>query len=364
MRIQRVASVHVMPLDTFVPTRRPLPRGYLAARGAVAALVRTNGQRTTYYASAAMVDLWNALGEGPRGADELMCEMPFTAVDCQRLMLDGLLDVEHNGAFVSGPEAAETLPASSIRSPQWSCERVSHSALQCAARHPTANRRQLARYLYHFASLPVGNARRLAPPSRARLDNIFKQAGWSTVERDGWLIWNRADARTLSGPRYKLYVAPTVHDWPDVVRAAAQTIADSAAVTFKVSASAEGCLRSDKCVGYFESYEELASAAARLSPRLGQTRGYPVPFTAALDESGVLSWGLDPTEPALVGTIACRSWRTWVSTRLAGALADAKTFARGSTDPVGFALRVAAHHGIDVGRWSPISPRWNDASLL
>jgi len=246
MRIRRSESIHVAALNTLSHQPKSLPRAYLAARGAVAALVRINDQGTEYCASAAMVSLWDALGDGPRDAGEVITATPFAGLNVQRLVLDGLLDVEHNGVFVSGPAAVDTMPSSSVRLPQSPCERVSHSALRCAARHPTASRRELARYLYQFASLPVGNARQMAPPGRARLDDIFKQVGWRALDRNGWRIWNRADGRPQHGPRYKLYVAPVVNEWPHVVRTAAQTIANSAAACFKVSASAEGCLRSDK----------------------------------------------------------------------------------------------------------------------
>jgi hypothetical protein len=121
-----------------------------------------------------------------------------------------------------------------------------------------------------------------------------------------------------------------------------------------------GLLRPDKLVAYFTDQETLMSVADRLGERLRGMTAHGVPFTAAIDGDGLLSWGVDP--PAAARPLSWQpqqSWRSWISLALAGALLEAR---QGGADvpPARFAVQRLGLEGVDTERWAPSPTLWRE----
>jgi hypothetical protein len=123
-------------------------------------------------------------------------------------------------------------------------------------------------------------------------------------------------------------------------------LAATGPVAFKVARRPDGLLRPDKLVAYFASLDGLRRAAARLEPAVRGLRAQGVPFTAAVTEDGLLSWGADPPDRGL------GSWRAWLCGRLAEHLVDASR--AGVRDPAAEAARRVAADGVDPATWAPV----------
>ena len=132
-------------------------------------------------------------------------------------------------------------------------------------------------------------------------------------------------------------------------------------VDFKIGPDAAGLLRPDKMVAYFGRREELEEIADSLRARLAGCAAHGVPFTAALDGEGLLSWGVDPPDSArALSWLGRESWRLWLATKLGAALAFAKSeSSRGTTEPWRFAVERVRRLGVDVERWTPTDALWS-----
>jgi hypothetical protein len=86
---------------------------------------------------------------------------------------------------------------------------------------------------------------------------------------------------------------------------------------------------------------------------LGDLPAQGVPFTAALSKGRLVSWGMDPHPEAFDPSGTASSWRTWIATRLATTLIDAKRSGVASIEPWRFALDRVAREGIDTRTWTP-----------
>jgi hypothetical protein len=109
-------------------------------------------------------------------------------------------------------------------------------------------------------------------------------------------------------------------------------------------------------VAYYTRLDQLEAAAERLSATLRGLRAQGVPFSVALDKSGLLSWGADPGDRAEPpGPLRQTSWRRWVTARLGTALGSA--LAAGAPVPAWhFAIDRLSLEGVDPRRWTP--PAW------
>jgi hypothetical protein len=112
---------------------------------------------------------------------------------------------------------------------------------------------------------------------------------------------------------------------------------------------------------YFTTREVLLEAASALRRELAGCDAHGVPFTAGLDDSGLLSWGIDPPEnDRALRWLHRQSWRLWVAERLAAALSIAKRArSAAAVEPWRFALERARRQGIDVETWTPSAALWS-----
>jgi hypothetical protein len=87
-----------------------------------------------------------------------------------------------------------------------------------------------------------------------------------------------------------------------------------------------------------------------------------VPFTAALDDDGLLSWGVDPPAAQhLLNWQPRESWRLWLTNRLANALLTARGTPAPTAkprEPWEYALERLRLDGVDTDTWAPHDRLW------
>ena len=299
-----------------------------------------------------------------------------------QLLLDSVLEVEENGRFLAGAEAAKLMgqgrqPVSN--GPQGRIGFLSTAALRYGESLRLDDPRRLAARLYGFGRQPLTPkwARLLADrdavlsfvgagaetDTRRRLDLEWEEA--NDEKMPGWLIWSnrkiRGKAQT-GGTSCKLYVSPAVEAMPQVFPAVLE-VASAQVGHFKIGSDAGGLLRPDKMVLYFRDQERLFAVATELASLLKGTEPHGVPFSAEITSDGLLSWGMDPpqSEKLLVWQEA-ESWRLWVARRLAAAMIAAQSDAHSSMGPGQFAVERLRHEGVDVDRWTPSTSIWQASS--
>jgi hypothetical protein len=161
------------------------------------------------------------------------------------------------------------------------------------------------------------------------------------------------------GGTFKLYVSPGVEHLADAFRVVTESLTAPATISFKVGRDLCGVLRPDKLVVYCACRDAIDQAAEQLRRRLEGMPAQGVPFTAAIDEDGMLSWGVDP--PRRERSVPWRgsSWRHWLTDRLAAALIAARTAGTDAVEPCQFALERLRLEGIDPLTWAPADGLFN-----
>lgn len=299
-----------------------------------------------------------------------------TAAAVERLVLDGVLEVEADGAFVSGAAAARWLAPAGREAPaDGRLARLALAALRHGEAAALDDPQRLAALLYGFHREPLSPrwAERL-PDADAVLAFLGAASGgalgarlaadWRRAEPEGspgWIVFDRRDgaASRRTGASYKLYVSPTAEALPRAFAAVVETLSRRPDGHFKVGADAAGVLRPDKLVLYFGDQEELLAAARELEAALAGVPAQGVPFAAPIDAAGLLAWGMDPPRSErLLTWQETESWRLWVVRRLAAALIAARPAATPDTPAWRFALERLRREGVDVDRWTPAATLW------
>ena len=156
---------------------------------------------------------------------------------------------------------------------------------------------------------------------------------------------------------FKLYVSPTLDSLPQAFWVMVDTFARVRCSQFKVGRTAFGLVRPDKLVAYFHNLDQLREAAELIRASAAGLAAQGVPFTAAIDPAGLVSWGMDP--PRFDQVLAWQehqSWRQWVAERIAVYTLAAKE--SDAEDIPGFALHRVSLDGIDTTTWSPDLAIW------
>ncbi|HEX8171926.1 MAG TPA: hypothetical protein VF824_15425 [Thermoanaerobaculia bacterium] len=291
--------------------------------------------------------------------------------DVVELVLDGILEIESGDGFVSGADALRAVRVA----PCDAGGALSRAALMHAEELASSDPHTLAMALYHYNNLPITRAWRARFSSadavrahvgadRGALRSLLGRDWTHSVYGTTWLAWSAhaAPHRGPERPAYKLYVSPR----PERIRDAFQTLVRvlaSAPATFKMGGDAAGLLRPDKLVAYFATREELDEAASRMRRELAGCEAHGVPFTAPLDDDGLLSWGVDPPENERVLRWLHRSsWRLWIARRLGSAMATARAARTSSAvESWRFAVTRVSRLGVDVGSWTPSAALWSGA---
>lgn len=361
--IDRLPPDEALPLDTL--RRDPAFYGVLRPRGDHAT-VRAVDRDTAL--------LWLTLREpGPVPRYVWSDDPQAAATGLAALVLDGVLDIEHDGAFVSGAAATAAVMERAASRGSGRLGHLSREALRWGEALLPCPATELAAQLYQFGRAPRGPAAARHLTGRPAVLDFIGAAGDAPLGRhlrrawrEGaagelpWIAWSRADAAgeiPAEAPTFKLYVSPVLDDVPRAFEAVA-TLDRHRPWHFKIGADATGLLRPDKLVLYLPSLDALHETAAALAPRLEGVRPHGVPFTAEIAADGLLSWGLDPPRQArAVPWHAPESWRLWVVQRLAAAMSAATTSVVGP-GPAAFAVERLRLDGVDVDGWTPSDTMW------
>lgn len=300
------------------------------------------------------------------------------------LVLDGILEVQDgNGAdgFITGAAASARFGSvrfglgetTEMREPSNRIEHLSLEALRYAERLGLDDARLLAGRLYAYNRLPAssallerfGDADRVA--AQVGLEHTIKalESGWGYARPDGthaWHAWERRAPYGLarhalahtSGWTYKLYLSPMPHVLRDALAVWVEHVGALGAFSFKLGKDALGVLRPDKFVAYFRQFSSLERAAALLGGKLSGLPAHGVPFSAALDADGLLSWGSDPPSEAS----GRESWRSWLTERLAAAIVEGRRDASDAQSAHRFALERVRLEGVDTRTWTPRPDIW------
>jgi hypothetical protein len=283
--------------------------------------------------------------------------------EIERLIADGVFEVENDGVFVSGPAALGLLQGATEPAPAGRIARLSLEALRHAQALAEDDPAALALRLYGYNSRPLTPRwRRLLSGPEAVQDHLGIGPGgphrwvldrkWKRLDPSaGWLSWawrSGGGRRPGSSPTYKLYISPEPESLAERFDAILAGLTMTRPFQFKIGSDAWGLLRPDKIVAYFPDFERLAEAAGGLAEGLSGVPAQGVPFTAEIDGDGLLSWGIDSS--------ATESWRFWLVRKLARALLTARE--AGEAEPWRFALDRLRLEGIDTATWTPGSLLW------
>jgi hypothetical protein len=288
-----------------------------------------------------------------------------------QLVLDSVLEVEHEGGFVSGALAGESFlfdtGCESIDTCVSAC--LSRQALRYADALGISDPGMLSSRLYSFNRIPLSPSwiRRLEIPesiefwlglNRQQSSPAEFLSDWTAVpappDNPSWRFFCRDD-HSASGP-FKLYINVHADFLREAIRVALPVLSEAGFGSFKICGELAGLLRPDKFVAYAPSRDAIDSASPALLSRLRGMPAQVVPFTAAIDDDGLLSWGIDPPRSERLSTRQGKSWRRWLTDKLAVSLIAARGVR--ATNPVRFAMQRLTFDGVDVNSWAPNSLTW------
>jgi hypothetical protein len=292
----------------------------------------------------------------------------------ERLIADGVLEIEHDGGFVWGPAALqsrwEPIPAGgrlaelSIAALRYGQALAIDDPLRLSFRLYGYNRRPLNPRWLKLLSGPeaVQTYLGIAPGGAHRklLDRMWR----SSPPSEAWLSWHSRAAETAAdsgGATWKLYISPAPEALAEGFGAVLEALAAARAGQFKIGAGAAGLLRPDKIVAYFPSFERLEEAARAVESRLGGVAAQGVPFTSEIGGDGLLSWGMDPPVTERDPWGGRESWRLWLTHRLARALIAARSSGE-EVEPWRYAVERLRLEGVDPGSWTPAASQWGGRS--
>lgn len=298
-----------------------------------------------------------------------------------KLVLDEILEIQQGDRFITGAAAYQFLFG---EEPDLTAEgylaELSINALKYAQLLDLKEVSRLSARIYFYNRLPaspdlkhrfpcaevVAEHLDLSPGDRNRvvLDRYWSQPSTSASQY-GWLLWQHRQASRPSETgqiKYKLYVSPRLEEVAETFGTCVRVFTELQVRSFKIGRDLYGILRPDKLVAYFETAEDLHSAADRLKSELEGCPSHGVPFTAEFVDNGLLSWGMDPpkTQQRLQWQER-ESWRLWLTNRLAIALLSAKTAKQ--PQPWRFALERLHLEGVDTRSWTPTQDIWSDNLL-
>jgi hypothetical protein len=286
-----------------------------------------------------------------------------------RLVLDGVLQVEHEGAFVSGAVARDALLGDRSYYGDGPIAGLSILALRYAEALGDLTTDEMTLRLYGFGRLPLVSARKgafdrawIQPFGVLRRSRTLENY-WVVVQSGNphWIMCRprrtHDDAEALT---FKLYVSPRLDDIDNVFAASAELLGQCAGIrAMKLGRGAAGLARPDKLVAYFCRLDDLQEAGTSLYRRLQGCSVHGVPFTAELSRDGLLSWGADRprTRPE-----EAESWRLWIARRLATHLATAR--ASNASAPLWrFVLDRLRLDGVNPATWAPTAHFWSSRPI-
>lgn len=279
-------------------------------------------------------------------------------------VLDGILEVERDGSFVSGATAAAPLALLNGEVPaEGVIGRLSIEAIQWAASLPVHDPIVIAGRLYRYNQVPLSPryARRYETETDDdRLGLLEPRAAstlarsWTRLPASGpWVSWvnRQAPDKPVDEGMCKLYVSPTAAMVREVFPTVVTVVTPHHPLAMKVGRGLYGLLRPDKMVVYFAGRDALHGAALVLAEALTGIPAHGTPFTSSVTADGLLSWGVDPPEAdGMISRLRSESWRERLANQMGAALVGAPR-----DNAVRHVLARLEAHGVDVRTWRPAS---------
>jgi hypothetical protein len=294
-----------------------------------------------------------------------------------KLVMDRILEIETADGFVSGVDAHRLVQGEQRDAgADGLLARLSREAIQYGQALDIADSLKLSTRMYFYNRLPASPYwKRRFPSTDPSAEHLHAHRwGKSGLVPDrpaaradtppnpsGWLSWSApAHAKAPGAREYKLYVSPRADQIGEALAATLEAASQTGARHLKVGNDIYQLLRPDKLVAYFDRFEDVQAAAGQIARRLHGSPAHGVPFTAALEETGLLSWGMDPPRGTHLLAWQGPSWRRWITDRLAVALLSAKSAPGGPVEPWQFALDRLRLEGIDTNTWVPAQTLWDE----
>lgn len=368
LRFRSTALLELKRLDELTPEQKEPFRELEADEDFYGLLIPTSGTALTVKSVGSQAaELFRGLATPSTIAALADEEYRSDVID---LVLDGVLEIESGDGFVSGADAFPIFfPAPPAIPTDGAIARLSREALEHAEDLATSDAALLTNALYAYNRIPLtrfwlsrfaGRDAVLAHlgADSGQLKSLLERYWAVSPQEPGayWIAWRSRsqDRHHETRPTYKLYVSPRPERIRDAFHALVRVLADFPGAGFKIGPDASGLLRPDKLVSYFTSREDLDRAARMLRKELAGCPAHGIPFSAGIDEDGLLSWGMDPPDSDRALSWQQReSWRLWVAMRLGSALSIAKRSRTGAVEPWRFAVERVRRHGVDVTTWTP-----------
>ncbi|MCF0041409.1 hypothetical protein [Dyadobacter fanqingshengii] len=290
-----------------------------------------------------------------------------------KLILEGIFEIRVEQRFYSGSAAQHFIYEfqEQGRNRQHPLLELSSGAIRYAVQLNEVDTTSLASKLYAYNTVPLlfmpANALKTFEEVEAFLrigknepltQELLKN--WNKHEPDrkySWISWSRKQNRRHDvrlEPTYKIYISPVLEELPAVFEKAVRVLTGSDAFSFKIGMNREGLLRPDKFVAYFTEFDHLITAADRLGPVLKAHKAQGVPFTASLDDAGMLSWGMDSASDEILKNREGGSWRAAVTEKLAASISLSKTEKLNQEESVDFVLKKMMLEGVDTTTWTAV----------
>jgi len=300
-----------------------------------------------------------------------------------QLVLDGVLEVQHEGTFISGLEAvnkvllksdrlSEILPPSGEETRiQYLSKRALYFAIQCTSLQP----RDISFLLYNYNRIPVNrrwHTHLPDEPSLRRFLGLREDNSWPgmpdsvlphavRIDDDGqvnpydqvWQSWRLGNRKkSEDDPSYKIYFSPTIDSLPEVFDIVRTAAAGSEAYAMKIGRTLPSVLRPDKLIVYFPQYPPAREFAEEIARRLGSFPVHGTPFSCQVsEETALVTMGVDP--PECFGERY--SWRLYVVQKLGLAILGARDY---TADPLAHIYSYIRLMGIDADHWRPTEKNW------
>ena len=294
-----------------------------------------------------------------------------------QLVLDQVLEIKWEEKYVSGVHATEAIFGKSVHRSEnipGFIAGLSNQGIEYVLHLNNGDMRTIANRLYTYNTLPWDPClKRNFNEKTDTRDFVFSASHtllisllnkeWHLINdpgKDHWLGWSRRNfpgqsPTVIDKETYKLYISPVMQDLPKMMNLVLPVLTSSEAFSFKIGNGIHGLLRPDKMVVYFNSRSSLLQVAEELKNKLGDFTVQGVPFTAQIDEKGILSWGVDPPGSDVLEAIEGGSWRCRVTDQIALAIIqsrDERIDHQQAMEFIGSKLFVA---GIDPFNWMPLN---------
>ncbi|MCE7064067.1 hypothetical protein [Dyadobacter sp. CY326] len=296
-----------------------------------------------------------------------------TNLTLARLVIEGIFEIEIENCFYSGFAAQDFIYESTeqVWDRRHPLSRMSSAAIQYAIQLNEADTISLTSKLYGYNTTPLFGTPANELDTFKEVEAFLKIGkndpltrellkNWNKHEPDQkfrWISWSRKQNKSHNArlsSTYKIYISPVLEELPDVFDRAVRALTESNAFHFKIGMNREGLLRPDKFVAYFTEFDHLSAAADRLHAVLKDHSAQGVPFTAPLDASGMLSWGMDSATDENLQHVERKSWRAKVTEKLAASISLAKTEKLSREERVDFVLKKMVLEGVNPLTWTAV----------